>query len=146
MSRKGVTAHGGPCGTLQFDRLGSRPWPPHLSSRNIRRVRPAKTLISWCAEWFFCASEAPDATRKAYAGIDAPPISPAGQSIAWRSSDARLWRLQRQLRLALSLSSWPYFPGELLRASQTRDRSFRVARKCLDFARISTASAVCCWH
>ena len=28
MSRLGVTAHGGPCGTLQFDRLGSRPWPP----------------------------------------------------------------------------------------------------------------------
>src|SRR5579872_157769 len=24
----GVTAHGSPSGPLQFDRLGSRPWPP----------------------------------------------------------------------------------------------------------------------
>jgi hypothetical protein len=28
MSRKGVTAHGDPSRPLQFDRLGSRPWPP----------------------------------------------------------------------------------------------------------------------
>jgi len=32
MSLLGVTAHGGPCGPLQFDRLGSRPWPPLIAS------------------------------------------------------------------------------------------------------------------
>lgn len=28
----GVTAHGGPSGPLQFDRFGSRPWPPALAA------------------------------------------------------------------------------------------------------------------
>jgi hypothetical protein len=35
----GVTAHGGPCGTLQFDRLGSRPWPPLRGVQRASRCR-----------------------------------------------------------------------------------------------------------
>ena len=42
MSRLGVTAHGGPCGPLQFDRLGSRLWPPHplLFERPTKLLKP----------------------------------------------------------------------------------------------------------
>jgi putative membrane protein len=50
MSRLGVTAHGGPCGPLQFDRLGSRPWPPLIAplgnERQASKPPPPSVLYS----------------------------------------------------------------------------------------------------
>jgi len=37
MSFRGVTAHGCPSGPLQFDRLGSSPWPPQLPAEEKAR-------------------------------------------------------------------------------------------------------------
>ena len=54
-SRKGVTAHGGPSGPLQFDRLGSYPGPPTQSSAlwkrstaTVSRLIPSPAMASIC--------------------------------------------------------------------------------------------------
>ncbi len=46
----GVTAHGGPSEPLQFDRLGSHPWPPAFSSRMLLRVFSAFITLNYLAD------------------------------------------------------------------------------------------------
>ena len=90
MSRKGVTAHGGPSGTLQFDRLGSRPWPPdsfcapaksfRLRPVGRRQVTNAGYLLRRTALLRFrrtgCAEEAEDDLRRVRRAVDFAACTP----------------------------------------------------------------------